>query len=82
MENDYMLTTFDNEFNPFTQFDAWFKEDMRLGHYTCQLLDKMSFTADDVMSDELNEAEIDRAMDEIVENYPLIYKKVKKDDYK
>lgn len=79
---DCMLTTYDNEFNPFTQFDAWFKEDIQLGHYTCQLLDRMSFTVDDVVSDEENDKEILRAMYEIVENWPSIYKIVTKDDYK
>lgn len=80
-EQDCMLTTFDNKFNPFTEFEAWFKEDLRLGHNTCGLLAKTSNTSD-VASDEVNEEDIDRAMNEIVAREPLIYKKVKKEDFK
>ena len=38
MEKDSMLTTFDNPFNPFTEFDRWWKEDLLLGHNCCGLL--------------------------------------------
>ncbi len=78
---DFMLTTFDNTFNPFTEFEAWFKEDHRLGHNTCELLDLLSATSD-ISSDELQERDIQFAMDEIVNRFPMIYKKVSNSDYK
>lgn len=36
---DYTLTTFDNAWNPFTDFKQWFERDHDLGHYT---LEKMA----------------------------------------
>lgn len=80
IDTDFMLTTFDNPFNPFNDFEAWFKEDLRLGHDTCGLIARTANTSD-IASNEVNEEDIDRAMDEIVSREPLIYKKVKKEDY-
>lgn len=31
-EKDSFLTTYDNPFNPFTDFVRWLKEDLILGH--------------------------------------------------
>lgn len=60
-----MLTTIDNPFDPFTEFDAWFQFDEEKGHHTCQFLAKVSRTSSE-MSDSDYEKEIDRAIDEIV----------------
>lgn len=78
--NDCMLTTFDNHFNPFTEFNAWFKEDLRLGHDTCGLLARRADTTYSY-SDEANEVYIDEAMKSIVEDFPMIYKIVTKDSF-
>ena len=75
-----MLTTFDNPFNPFTQFDAWFKYDLVLGHNCCGLLARTANTSN-VASDELNDLDVLRAIDEIVSNNPEIFKKVTRKDY-
>lgn len=80
MSEDYMLTTYDNKFNPFDDFVRWWKEDLRLGHNCCGLLAREAQTSD-VASDEVNEREIDRAMNEIVSLFPMIYKKVSKKDF-
>lgn len=80
-ETDFMLTTFDNSFNPFTDYEAWWKEDLRLGHDCNGLIARIANTSD-LASDEVNEAEIARAIDEIVESEPMIYRKVTKADYK
>lgn len=80
-KEDYMLTTFDNPFNPFDDFIAWWKYDLRLGHDTCGLLAKEANTSS-IFSDEINEAFIDDAMDKICKDYPMIFKKVLRDDYK
>ena len=47
-----MLTTTDNPYDPFTQFDQWFAQDMALGYHTLQYLADMVYT-----SDELSEAD-------------------------
>lgn len=77
---DFMLTTFDNQFNPFTEFDAWFKEDHRLGHNCCELLAKVSAVSD-VSSEEIREQDTINAIDLIVSREPLIYKKVSESDF-
>ena len=71
-----MLTTADNPFNPFTQFDEWQKFDESKGYYTCAYLARIVKT-----SDELSETDealaIRQAIDEIVRlNILGIYKKV------
>ena len=70
-----MLTTYDNRFDPFKDFLAWWKEDLRLGHDCCGLLARTANTFY-ATSDEVQEEEIDQAMDEIVKREPMIYKKV------
>ena len=77
---DYMLTTYDNPFNPFTEFEAWYKEDMILGWDTCGLLARTAVTTNDD-SDEIYDEEVYAAMDEIVRRFPMIFKKVEAGDY-
>lgn len=74
-----MLTTIDNPFDPFTQFDSWFQFDEEKGYHTCQFLAKIARTSSN-MSDLDYEREIERAIDEIVRfNVRGIDKKVTKD---
>lgn len=80
MEEDVMLTTYDNSYNPFTDFNRWYKEDIRLGHDTCGVLAREADVSP-VFSDTLNDRETRRAMDWIVGNYPMIWKIVKPSDY-
>lgn len=72
----YMLTTNDNPFDPFNQFDSWLMYDVDNGYNSCGLLDRVARTSDSLTEGE-NEAEIERAIDEIIKYDPLnIYKKV------
>lgn len=80
MEKDFMLTTYDNTFNPFTDFQRWWKEDRLLGYDTCGLLASVANTTDQD-SDEIEAEKIDDAMNWIVTQYPMYYKKVSKEDY-
>jgi len=75
---DYMLTTIDNPFNPFTNFDEWYKFDMINGYDTCGYLARL-VSLSNYISDELNEDEINLVMDRIVETEPMLYRKVTKD---
>lgn len=80
--NNTMLTTIDNPFNPFTQFDEWLAFDNEKGYDTCNYLARIAKTSDE-LSDEDEELAITRAIDEIVLYNPLgVYKKVTPDDYK
>lgn len=71
-----MLTTIDNPFNPFTQFDEWFAYDVAKGYHTCSYLARIVKTSDD-LSDEEESIAIDEAIDEIIRlNVLGIYKRV------
>ena len=73
-----MLTTVDNPFDPFTQFDSWFLYDVEKGYNSCAYLDRIAKTSDQ-LSDEENAEEIERAIDEIIKyDFMNIYKKLKK----
>lgn len=76
MERECMLTTIDNPFNPFENFDEWFSFDTEKGYNCCSYLARIAKLADDMTQKETNE-EIERAIDEIVAINPLnIYIKV------
>lgn len=67
-EQKCMLSTLDNPFNPFTQFDQWYLYDeFEKGYHTCSYLARVSHTVVG-LNDELNDEEIMRAMDEIIAN--------------
>lgn len=71
-----MLTTEDNPYNPFTEFDDWYQYDETHGYHTCSYLARIANTSN-LLLDNDNEDEIDRAMDEIVRlNITGNYKKV------
>lgn len=71
------LTTVDNPFDPFEQFASWFLFDEEKGYHSCAYLGRIARTSSQ-LSDEENDQEVERAIDEIVKYDPLnIYKKVK-----
>ena len=70
MENEFMLTTFDNPFDPFEQFTSWFLFDIEKGYYTCQYLARIANLSADMSQKEVDE-EIERAIDEIIQYNPL-----------
>lgn len=75
----YMLTTVDNPFNPFTQWDEWLAFDTTSGYNTNGLLDRIVITSDDLSEADQSLA-IQQAIDEIVkENVLGIFKKVSRD---
>ena len=61
-----MLTTVDNPFDPFTQYDEWYAWDMNAGYNTTMLLGRVVITSDD-LSEADNDAAIQSAIDEIVQ---------------
>ena len=76
--NECMLTTFDNPFNPFEDFDSWFMFDTEKGYDSCAYLARIVKLSDQLTEKETCE-EIERAIDEIVKYDPFnIYVKVKK----
>jgi len=71
-----MLTTVDNPFDPFTQFEEWYAFDESKGYYTCGYLARITKSSDE-LSQEDEDLAIEAAIDEIVKfNILGIYKKV------
>lgn len=73
---EYMLTTVDNPFDPFTQFDEWYAWDQTAGYHTPGLLARVARIGDDLSEADQHLA-IQTAIDEIVqENVLGVFMKV------
>lgn len=81
------LTTFDNPYDPFTQFDAWYNFDINR-EYThrdemyvncCSILDRYSTITDNMSEAEVNAA-IESAIDDVIKyDVNNVYKKIKRE---
>ena len=60
-----MLTTKDNPFDPFDQFDSWFMYDTQNGYNTGGLIARIAHTSN-ALSDAENDKEVERAIEEII----------------
>ena len=77
-ENECMLTTFDNPFDPFEQFTSWFLFDVEKGYNTCGYLARIAKISDE-MTEKEEDDEIERAIDEIIKyDFTNKYKKIKR----
>lgn len=77
---DVMLTTIDNPFDPFNQFDEWYEFDESKGYHTCGYLARITKSSDE-LSNVDEELAIEEAIDEIIKLHPLgMYKKVTRSD--
>lgn len=79
---DSMLTTIDNPFDPFDQFDSWLMFDIEKGYNTSGKLMRIAKVSDDMSQVEYDKA-VDLAMETLIKyDFLDIYKKVtrKKDD--
>ena len=80
MANEVMLTTIDNPYNPFEQFDLWLLFDKEKGYNTCEYLARIVNLTNDMSEKEIDVA-TDKAIDDIIVNDPFgIYKKVTSED--
>ncbi len=76
MNYECRLTTVDNPYDPFTQFDSWLMFDIEKGYNSCEYLGRIARTSEQ-FTDEENIEEVERAIDEIIKYDPFnIYKKV------
>lgn len=78
------VTTLDNPFNFFTQFDDWYAFDTQMGYNTCGYVDRIAKTSND-MSEHDRIRAINDAVDEIVMmnltgNYTRVVKESKDED--
>lgn len=79
MSKQCMLTTFDNPFDPFEQFDEWFRYDTEFGYDCCAKLARIAKVSDE-MSDEEVLDETEKAIDAIIQyDFTNTYKKVTKE---
>lgn len=70
------LTTFDNPFDPFDQFDEWLNYDVMHGYNSCALLARVLKTSNQ-FTDQENADAVEDAIDEIIKyDFENIYKKV------
>lgn len=75
-----MLTTKDNPYDPFEQFDAWLQFDVIKGYNSCGYLARIANVSDRLSRIDYAE-EIERAIDEIIDIDPFnIYSKVEKEE--
>ena len=71
-----MLTTIDNPFDYFTQFDEWLIYDKQKGYNSCEQVARIAQLKDEMTPIE-EDAEIERAIDEIIKYDILnVFKKV------
>lgn len=72
----YTLTTVDNPYDPFEDFDHWIMFDNDHGYNCCGKLARIARTSDSFTERE-NDLEVERAIDEIIRyDFLNLYKKV------
>ena len=77
----FALTTIDNPYNPFTEFSDWLMYDNLKGYCSSNYLARIARTSDQ-LSDEENNQEIERAIDESIKyDFLGIYEKVENKFY-
>lgn len=78
----FCLTTKDNPYNPFDNFDKWMLFDQEHGYNSCGKVARLARTSDSFTERE-NDLEVERVIDEIIRHDFLnIYTKVGRDiDY-
>lgn len=82
MAKEYRLSTIDNPFDPFSEFDDWYLFDMEKGYNTCAYLARIS-NASSELTDEENDEENERAIDDILKYDPTgIYIRVERGKFK
>lgn len=78
MNGEYALTTIDNPYDPFEQFESWFLFDTEKGYNSCSYLARIAKTTDDMTEIEKN-IETERAIDEIIQyDFTNMRKKIKR----
>ena len=77
---DVMITTFDNPYDPFEDFNSWFAFDTEKGYYSCSKIARIAQLTDDMSEVEM-QIEKERAIDVLIKNDFLnIFRKVYKNN--
>ena len=73
------LTTDDNPYDPFVQFDDWFAFDRQKGYNSCEFLGALAYSSPELSAID-QQLSIEQAIDSIVElNLPPKYRNVVRD---
>lgn len=76
MKKKFMLTTTDNPWNPFDDYNEWFAYDTYLGYHTASYLARVVRSSDELSESQQDHA-IEQGIDEIIaENVNGMYKKL------
>lgn len=81
MVKEIKITTIDNPFSPFTQFDAWYQYDTMNGYDTLGVLSRMTLGGSASLSEQDQQRIYEDAMIALYRMLPNIYRLVLKDDY-
>lgn len=74
-QKEVFITTNDNPYDYFKQFDEWLAFDRQMGHYTLEYLGRLVRLSPD-LSYEDEQIEIEDAIDRIIEWNGDMYKKI------
>jgi hypothetical protein len=75
-DTDWMLTTVDNPYDPFTQYEDWYTWDFNAGYHTPGALARQVVTSND-LSEADQAVAIAQAVDDLVDLNPFgMYRKV------
>ena len=75
MPKEVFITTNDNPFDYFKQFDEWLNYDTLMGYHTLEYLDRVAKTSNE-LSDKAYQDELESAIDSIIEWNGSMYKKI------
>lgn len=85
MVKEVRVTTSDNPYNPFTEWDDWFMFDLNQGYHTCERIASIAPTSSQLSVSE-NNSIIEEAIDQLIktgafskDGKVVEYKKVFKD---
>lgn len=72
MVTRYALTTKDNPFDPFDEFEKWFQFDVAHGYHTCNVLADRAIVSGGALSPQEDENAISEAIDGIIKEFPYM----------
>lgn len=75
-KKEMFISTIDNPFNYFNEFEKWLSFDELNGHNTLSLLARLLPNSIDNISDELENIMLDDIINKLVEENNLLYKKI------
>lgn len=71
------ITTVDNPFDPFTQWDRWFNYDEQMNYKTCERVASLAHCNEENLSPKENDELINQAIVRLCEFFgPLVYRPV------